>query len=202
MHTRYCAYSWDLKWGNRGANSRHLYSHHFHCATFLKFASPRRASLVLACTSGAVAQKVAQVPSYALYGTYFLSRATHIVVKLLFNAGWLINIKSMTKLYDSIVKTDEMMFICTYKLGQDPLETFFSSIRMKLGCGNNPTSIQFRAAFESLLCNTLNHKVLLSRQISKPAFYKCFHDLQYPQKKSHHGEKKMAYYNRPNFFPK
>ena len=133
---------------------------------------------------------------------FFIKGNPYTVVKLLFNAGWLVNIKSMTKLYDSIVKTDEMMFICTYKLGQDPLETFFSSIRMKLGCGNNPTSIQFRAAFESLLCNTLNHKVLLSRQISKPAFYKCFHDLQYPQKNSRHGEKKMAYYNRPNFFPK
>jgi hypothetical protein len=72
-----------------------------------------------------------------------------------------VNIKSLTKLYDYIVKNDELIYICTYKLCQDPLETFFSSIRMNLGSANNPTSIQFKAAFESLLCNTLNHKVVL-----------------------------------------
>jgi len=51
-----------------------------------------------------------------------------------------------------------MQYLCTYKLSQDPLETFFSSIRMSIGCGNNPTTVQFKSAFESLLCNSLNRK--------------------------------------------
>jgi hypothetical protein len=51
-----------------------------------------------------------------------------------------------------------MNFLLTFKLSQDPLENFFSSIRMNCGFGNNPTSIQFKAAFQSLLCKTLNKK--------------------------------------------
>jgi len=52
----------------------------------------------------------------------------------------------------------ELNFICTFKLSQDSLENFFSSIRMSSGLANNPTMIQFKAAFESLLCNCLNRK--------------------------------------------
>ena len=73
-------------------------------------------------------------------------------------AGWLVNIKSIGELYDYIVKSEKMNYICTFKLSQDPLENFFSSVRMSLGCGNNPTTTQFKAAFESLLCNSLNRK--------------------------------------------
>jgi len=69
-----------------------------------------------------------------------------------------VNIKTITELYDYIVKSGEMNFICTFKLSQDPLENFFSSIRMSSGLANNPTTIQFKAAFESLLCNSLNRK--------------------------------------------
>jgi len=72
--------------------------------------------------------------------------------------GWLVNIKTVTELYDYIVKSGEMSFICTFKLSQDPLENFFSSIRMSNGLNNNPTSTQFKTAFQTLLCNTLNKK--------------------------------------------
>ena len=75
--------------------------------------------------------------------------------------GWLVNIKSIRELYDYIVKNEKMNYICTFKLSQDPLVNFFSSVRMSLGCGNNPTTVQFKAAFESLLCNSLNRKVEL-----------------------------------------
>jgi hypothetical protein len=74
--------------------------------------------------------------------------------------GWLVNIKTMTELYSYIVKGGAMNFILTFKLSQDPLENFFSSIRMACGNNNNPTSIQFKSAFQSLLCNTLNRKVV------------------------------------------
>ena len=68
------------------------------------------------------------------------------------------NIKTITKLYDYVVKSGEMNFMLTFKLSQDPVENFFSSIRMSCGNNNNPTSIQFKAAFQSLLCGTLNRK--------------------------------------------
>jgi len=76
--------------------------------------------------------------------------------------GWLVNIKTITELYQNIVKSGELNFLLTFKLSQDPLENFFSSIRMSCGFNNNPTSIQFKSAFQSLLCNTLNRKVVFS----------------------------------------
>jgi hypothetical protein len=76
--------------------------------------------------------------------------------------GWLVNIKTMTELFSYIVKTGDLKFILTFKLSQDPLENFFSSIRMACGNNNNPTSIQFKSAFQSLLCNTLNRQVVFS----------------------------------------
>ena len=79
-------------------------------------------------------------------------------INVLILTGWLVNIKSIRELYDYIVKNEKMNYICTFKLSQDPLENFFSSVRMLLGCGNNPTTTQFKAAFESLLCNSLNRK--------------------------------------------
>ena len=39
--------------------------------------------------------------------------------------GWLLNIKTKTQLYDEIISTGEMTFMCTFKLSQDPLENFF-----------------------------------------------------------------------------
>ncbi len=56
--------------------------------------------------------------------------------------GWLLNIKTKTQLYDEIISTGEMTFMCTFKLSQDPLENFFSSVRMACGFNNNPTTIQ------------------------------------------------------------
>ena len=70
--------------------------------------------------------------------------------------GWLVNIKSMTRLYKYIVEEDHLKYLCTFKLSQDPLENFFSSIRMSCGFGNNPTSIQFKSAFQNMLCKTVN----------------------------------------------
>jgi DNA transposase THAP9 len=72
--------------------------------------------------------------------------------------GWLVNIKTITELFEYIVQSGELNFLLTFKLSQDPLENFFSSIRMSCGSGNTPTSVQFKAAFQSLLCKTLNKK--------------------------------------------
>jgi hypothetical protein len=74
--------------------------------------------------------------------------------------GWLVNIKTVTKLYSYIVTGGAMNFILTFKMWQDSLINFFSSIGMDFGNNNNPTSIQLKSAFQSLLCNTLNRKVV------------------------------------------
>ena len=75
--------------------------------------------------------------------------------------GWLVNIKTINELFSYIVKTGDLGFMLTFKLSQDPLENFFGSIRMACGSNNNPTCIQFKSAFQSLLCNTLNRKVVI-----------------------------------------
>lgn len=75
--------------------------------------------------------------------------------------GWLVNMKTITELYEYVVRSGEMNFMCTFKLSQDPLENFFSSIRMSCGYNNNPTTVQFQAAFKTLLCNSLNRKVII-----------------------------------------
>ncbi len=86
--------------------------------------------------------------------------------------GWLVNIKTMKELYSYIVKSGDLDFLLTFKLSQDPLENFFGSIRMACGNNNNPTCIQFKSAFQTLLCNTLNRKVVfrLSWKIFKENF--------------------------------
>ena len=38
-----------------------------------------------------------------------------------------------------------------YKTSQDHLELFFGAVRAAGGCNNNPTTIQFTAAYKSLL---------------------------------------------------
>jgi len=72
--------------------------------------------------------------------------------------GWLVNIKTISELYDYVITSGEMNFMCTFKLSQDPLENFFASIRMSCGLNNNPTTMQFKTAFQTLLCNSLNRK--------------------------------------------
>ena len=64
----------------------------------------------------------------------------------------------MLNLYTYLVDEGNLDFICTFKLSQDPLENFFSSIRMACGFSNNPTALQFKSAFQNLLCQTLNRK--------------------------------------------
>jgi hypothetical protein len=83
-------------------------------------------------------------------------KSDKIFVVTTFPSGWLINIKTVTELYNYVVKTGEMNFLVTFKMSQDPLENFFSSVRMSCGNNNNPTAIQFRSAFQSLLCGSLN----------------------------------------------
>ena len=44
-----------------------------------------------------------------------------------------------------------MRYLLTYKLSQDHLELFFSAVRARGGFNNNPTALQFQAAYKRLL---------------------------------------------------
>jgi hypothetical protein len=67
--------------------------------------------------------------------------------------GFLLAISSIQGLYEDLVKSKKLKYLCTYKLSQDHLELFFSSIRASLGFNNNPTAGQLEASFKRLLIN-------------------------------------------------
>jgi len=68
--------------------------------------------------------------------------------------GLIVCLKSAENLFDDLLKTGELNFILTYKISQNHLEMFFSAIRAKGGFNNNPTTMQFWAAYEKLLIHT------------------------------------------------
>ena len=65
--------------------------------------------------------------------------------------GCVIGMQSLKGMYNKYVATGKLSYICTYKLSQDHLELFFGSIRSSLGRNNNPTLMQFKAAYKKLL---------------------------------------------------
>lgn len=60
-------------------------------------------------------------------------------------------INNLLKLYSYIHEQYSIEYLLSYKLSQDHLETFFSSVRQKGGFNNNPTSKQFQTAYKKLL---------------------------------------------------
>ncbi|KAE8745828.1 hypothetical protein FOCC_FOCC007475, partial [Frankliniella occidentalis] len=65
--------------------------------------------------------------------------------------GFLVSIESITCLFNDLVRNGDLDYLCTYKLSQDHLESFFGWIRQRRGCGNNPTVIQFQGSYKRLL---------------------------------------------------
>ena len=70
--------------------------------------------------------------------------------------GWLLNIRTLRKIFDQIVVEGHMRCICTFKLCQDSLENMFGSIRASLGNNNNPSCQQFKAAYKRIIIGALN----------------------------------------------
>lgn len=75
--------------------------------------------------------------------------------------GSIINIKSVLCMYaDFVEKADfQMLSLPTHAFSQDYLELLFGKIRSMGGCNDNPTVVQFQAAYRKLLVNL---KVLIS----------------------------------------
>lgn len=66
--------------------------------------------------------------------------------------GLIISLKSALSVYnDLIVEKNQLIYLPLYKISQDHLELFFSSIRSKGGWNNNPTARQFAAAYKRLI---------------------------------------------------
>lgn len=65
--------------------------------------------------------------------------------------GFLICINSLKGLYKDICATGQVSHIPLYQCSQDHLELFFCCLRSFGRCNNNPTALQFKAAFKKLL---------------------------------------------------
>lgn len=69
--------------------------------------------------------------------------------------GFLINMSSIEGIINEHINIKpNLKYLLTYKLSQDHLEMFFSNIRSRGGFTDNPTAIQFEAAYKRLLVHT------------------------------------------------
>lgn len=60
-------------------------------------------------------------------------------------------LKNLLSYYNTLNKNYNMEYILSYKLSQDHLETFFSSIRSRGGYNNNPSAKEFKTSYKKLL---------------------------------------------------
>lgn len=60
-------------------------------------------------------------------------------------------LKNLLKLYSYLSTNYALKYLLSFKLSQDHIETFFSSIRMRGGYNNNPSAKQFCSAYKKLL---------------------------------------------------
>ncbi|KAK8759584.1 hypothetical protein V5799_002784 [Amblyomma americanum] len=62
-------------------------------------------------------------------------------------------LKSVSQLAHMLFGAELCRYICTRNLTQEPLEMYFSCIRERSGCNNNPSAAQFRQAYQSTLAH-------------------------------------------------
>lgn len=66
--------------------------------------------------------------------------------------GYLVMIKNVKSIFEEYIEKEKVLkYILTYKFSQDYIELFFSAVRALNGSNNNPTFIQFKAAYRRLL---------------------------------------------------
>ena len=73
--------------------------------------------------------------------------------------GWCLSSHSFLSLYDSLVGYSPgaaLRYLLGYKFSQDHLELFFCAVRARGGFNDNPTALQFKAAYKRLL---MRHEV-------------------------------------------
>lgn len=74
--------------------------------------------------------------------------------------GFIICLTNMFDLFN-ILKEKGLIYLLTYKLNQDHLETFFSALRSRGGFNNNPNAKQFENAYKRLL---VRHEIVASEK--------------------------------------
>lgn len=65
--------------------------------------------------------------------------------------GMIVNLRNLKHIYKEFIETGYLKYLLYYKLSQDHLEVFFSSIRSMGGHNNNPNCKQFMAAYKKLM---------------------------------------------------
>ena len=65
-----------------------------------------------------------------------------------------VTISGILQLWNNLHEAS-LLFLCTRRLNQDPLENFFGAIRQQEGNSDNPTPIQFCRAYRKLFYKTL-----------------------------------------------
>jgi hypothetical protein len=65
--------------------------------------------------------------------------------------GFIINCNNLLNLYKDLKSHYKFEYILSFKLSQDHLETFFSAVRSRSGFNNNPSCLQFKAAYKRLI---------------------------------------------------
>ena len=70
--------------------------------------------------------------------------------------GFIICLENVYNLAKYLLDNNMVEFLLTYKLSQDHVEMFFALLRRMNGFNNNPTSVQYLAAYKKLLSNNLN----------------------------------------------
>jgi len=70
--------------------------------------------------------------------------------------GFIICLKNVYNLAKYLIENNFIEYMLSYKLSQDHVEMFFSSIRRMNGHNNNPTTTQYISAYKKLLLNNLN----------------------------------------------
>lgn len=68
----------------------------------------------------------------------------------------LCNIVAVKEIYLNVVVNGPLSYLLTYKLSQDHLEHFFGLVRVRFGCNNNPTPLQFRHLYRRILLGVTN----------------------------------------------
>lgn len=69
--------------------------------------------------------------------------------------GFIICLRNIFALYEEV--KEGQMYLLSFKVSQDPLETFFSAIRSRGGFNNNPNAKQFESAYKRLL---IKHEIV------------------------------------------
>ena len=64
--------------------------------------------------------------------------------------GWQLNINSIKQLWQELHSNFKLDYLLTRRLNQDKLENFFSQIRFRGGHADNPTTVQFNAAYRQI----------------------------------------------------